>query len=156
MAIGTANGTELYYETAAAGTWQQVPCLVDFSGWTPVPAEVDVSCLDQSAGAFRQFVPGLYDPGTGEHTIRVDLADDDQYADIFTFITATPATIRRWALKFPVALTGTVSPAVSDTIYGAAYPQSLPLSGGVDAPLDAGLTLRFTGALAWGAGLPSS
>ena len=154
MAIGTANGTKLYYETAVAGTWQVVPYMVSFDGWNPQVAEVDVSNLDTSS--YRQFVPGLYDPGTADHTIRLDLETATQYEAVFDFATAVPATSRRWALVFPIALTGVVSPGVSDTIYGTAFPQSLALSGGVDAPADFGLTLRFTGALTRSAGLPSS
>lgn len=154
MAIGTANGTELYYETAVEGVWQKVPYLVDFNGWNPAVAEVDVSNLDTSS--YRQFVPGLYDPGTADHTIRLDLETATQYEAVFDFAIAVPATTRRWALKFPIALTGVASPGVSDTIYGSAYPQNLPVSGGVDTPADFSLTLRFTGALARQAGLPSS
>ena len=136
-----AQGTVLNVEdTPGVGVFSAVPCLVDINGPQFDVPEIDATCMDDTA---KFFLPGLNDPGSISLTSFVDFQNTNVQR-LFTDIDAR--TVRNYQLVFSDNLSSLPgAPTTATTFSFAGFIRGLPLSGGVDAVVQATLELRITG-----------
>ena len=110
-----------------------IPEIKTFNGPTGTAAEVDVTSLDSLA---REYLQGLKDEGELSFTMNWVPQNSVHKALAADFAARTTS-----------AYTLTVQDVVLSTLSFQAFVREFPKTGGVDAPLEASVTLRITGAV---------
>jgi len=142
MAIALSRGTEFYWSTSTAASTAAsalVGYVVSFDGPGGGNNMIDVTNLSSTG---MEYVPGISDGGQLTLTVNRDLKNAAQnalQADKYA------GNLRKCVIKFNDSSTDAdKTKAIFD-----AYCEAFSLSGGVNAPLTASITLRVTGGTTW-------
>lgn len=131
-----SQGVKLYIGQETSPTsFLAIGNITDFSGPGGQASVIDVSNLDSVA---REKLMGL--PDEGQITFNLNLDPDDA-----RHIQLRNARAARTRCEFKIQLTDT-TPAIGVFF---AYVLGFVLSGGVDQPVKAAVTLEIDGAVAW-------
>ena len=145
-----SQGTKLQVEDPGTpGTFLDIPGVVDFNGPNIDVAEIDATTLDSTA---REFLPGLGDNGDFSTTFYPDLQDANTQR-IFNDIDGR--VTRTYRIQFSDNLSTLPGAPSTPTIFEFdGFVRGAPMSGGVDAIAQLGLTIRIASAITYTFGAP--